>query len=119
MRDDCKEKAEETVLCCRAREGESTNNLLILVLYPTRSGLEHTFTDFNRGDVHPRVTWYPDNVFKGFPTLDKACEYLKAKGIYQYATDIKPISLDIVPENGSQCYYAVANGVHPGIYKRW
>lgn len=71
---------------------------------PNRSG---------RGDAHPRVTGCT-SLQGAFETLGEARAYMKKMGATQAKEVIKVDAGDTAPLNGNG-FYAVANGVKPGI----
>lgn len=72
---------------------------------PNRSG---------RGDAHPRVTGCA-SVHGAFETLGEARTYMKEMGTAQAKEVMKADAGKTAPLNGNG-FYAVANGVKPGIY---
>lgn len=67
-----------------------------------------------RGDAHPRVTGCT-SLQSAFETLGEARAYMKKMGATQIKEVIKVDAGETAPLNGNG-FYAVANGVNPGIY---
>jgi hypothetical protein len=74
-------------------------------------------TGHNR-EAHPRAIGCPA-VQAAFPTIEKAREFMTKKGFSKCKEVIKCTALDTTPERGSMGFYAVANGVNPGIREAW
>lgn len=58
----------------------------------------------------------PNNVFKGFQTLEEAKEYMGRKGLTTYYTTERSHGPTEMSSQKSH-YYAVANGRERGIYR--
>lgn len=67
-----------------------------------------------RGDAHPRVTGCT-SLHSAFETLEEARTYMKKMGTTQPKEILKLDAGETAPLDGNG-YYAVANGVNPGIY---
>ncbi|KAF2135166.1 uncharacterized protein K452DRAFT_293426 [Aplosporella prunicola CBS 121167] len=70
------------------------------------------------GSVHPLVTGCR-SVHQGFPTLEEAKQYMRKKGIESFKECIQEGAGNTTPIRGQECYFAVANGVRPGIYRNY
>ncbi|KAB8077674.1 hypothetical protein BDV29DRAFT_167919 [Aspergillus leporis] len=66
------------------------------------------------GDAHPRVTGCT-SLHGAFETLEDARAYMKRMGATQAKEVMKVDAGETAPLNGNR-FYAVANGVNPGIY---
>lgn len=69
--------------------------------------------------MHPRVTGYCDNDFKGFPTLEELYKAAEAKGFEEKDLDTQLIKSEeekTSPPKGSNKFYAVAYGKSVGVF---
>ncbi|GAO16254.1 hypothetical protein UVI_02000350 [Ustilaginoidea virens] len=65
---------------------------------------------------HPKVTGLSGAIFKGFLTIEAARRYMKERGVANPSEVIKDGAGSKAPVGDDPCFYAIANGKHPGVY---